>query len=521
MKNKIACQTPNSVLATRRLLLSILAFTILLLQGCSEGESPQSDSFADLGAIQPALDGEFAFVNVSVVPMTTNSVLNNQTLLIDRGHIRAIGPTDEIDLVDGVKTIDGTGRFLAPGLADMHVHLTGPNQAALTLTYGVTTVRHMGACDDPLGIVPGTLDLIGRITSGEVLGPNIVTAGPIVDGAPKIWSDSVQLNSVEEAVNEVRAQLEKPYDFIKVYSLLPKDIFFALAEEANRLGRPFAGHLPIAVTIREALDAGMSTMEHMIGFDAETVVDGVNLGYYGSPQSAALGRSIASGATAADSVFDAKKMAALAREVAASDTWVVPTLTVMRGFMMSAEDKAALLKSPQMAYVSPMSRKIWIPANDYRISSITEEDAAGHRTLAVLTMGRVKTLHDAGAKLLIGTDAPSPFVFDGLSVHEEMDLFIESGVPVYDTIRAATAGPAEALRQNGKWGTVAPGARADLVLLKDNPLADVEHYRAIEGVMVRGQWLDKVRLDEIRAETAAAYEAAMEVAKPRVSVCAH
>ena len=278
MKNKIACQTPNSVLATRRLLLSILAFTILLLQGCSEGESPQSDSFADLGAIQPALDGEFAFVNVSVVPMTTNSVLNNQTLLIDRGHIRAIGPTDEIDLVDGVKTIDGTGRFLAPGLADMHVHLTGPNQAALTLTYGVTTVRHMGACDDPLGIVPGTLDLIGRITGGEVLGPSVVTAGPIVDGAPKIWSDSVQLNSVEEAVNEVRAQLEKPYDFIKVYSLLPKDIFFALAEEANRLGRPFAGHLPIAVTIREALDAGMSTMEHMIGFDADTVVDGENLG---------------------------------------------------------------------------------------------------------------------------------------------------------------------------------------------------------------------------------------------------
>ena len=122
---------------------------------------------------------------------------------------------------------------------------------------------------------------------------------------------------------------------------------------------------------------------------------------------------------------------------------------------------------------------------------------------------------------MIGTDAPNPFVFDGLSVHEEMDLFIEAGVPVYDTIRAATAGPAEALRQNGKWGTVTPGARADLVLLQDNPLADVEHYRAIEGVMVRGQWLDKVRLDEIRAETAAAYEAAMEVSKPRVSVCAH
>ncbi len=100
-------------------------------------------------------------------------------------------------------------------------------------------------------------------------------------------------------------------------------------------------------------------------------------------------------------------------------------------------------------------------------------------------------------------------------------MFIEAGVAVYDTISAATAGPAEALRQKGKWGTVVPGARADLVLLHDNPLADVEHYQAIEGVMVRGQWLDKVRLSEIRAETAAAYEAAVEVAKPRVSVCAH
>ena len=455
--------------------------------------------------------------------MTTNRVLKNQTLVIDGGHILAMGPTDEIDLARRVKTIDGTGRFLAPGLADMHVHLMDSNQAALTLTYRVTTVRNMCACEELRGFVPDTLELIRRITGGEVLGPSVVTAGPMVDGSPKIWPEGVEVNSVEEAVAEVRTQFDKPYDFVKVYSNLPKDIFLAIAEEANHLGRPFAGHVPKGVTIREALDAGMATMDHMIGFESDTVVDGMVLPGYGDPERAALGSAIASGATPADSVFDSKKMADLAREVAASDTWIVPTLSVVRGLMMSAENKTVMLKSPQMAYVTPMIRETWIPANDFRIKSMTEEDTAGRRALAALTMGRVKALHDAGAKLLIGTDTPNPFVFDGLSVHEEMDLFVASGVPVYDTIRAATAGPAVSLGQNGKWGVVIPGARADLVLLQDNPLEDVKHYRAIEGVMVRGQWLDKVRLDEIRAETAAAYKAAMEAApaKPLVSICAH
>ena len=507
--------------------LNLLCLAILLsfsLQVLSITNSVQNRSQnSDPVKSQQGQIRNIAFTNVSVVPITTNEVLANHTVVIQDGKIRKIGPAGEIKIPKGTRTINGNRKFLAPGLADMHVHLMEPNQARMMVNYGVTTVRNMGVCPRK-GSIPSTLELIKQVNQGEFLGPRILTAGPIIDGSPKIWFESVEIQSVDEGISEVRRQFEVPYDFIKVYSMLSPYTFFGIAKEANRLGMPFAGHVPESMTIHEAVKAGMRTMEHMIGFDSGTLAKGITLGPYGSAQRAQIGLDIKNGVLSPEEVFDSKKLLALADEVSKSNTWVVPTLSIFKGLMKSHKAKKRALRKSKIAYVTPLILDTWDPAKDIRVSWMSEKQLAGQRVLDHLNMERLKKLSDAGVKLLIGTDTPNPFVFDGLSVHTEMGLFVKAGVPTYETIRAATIGPAHSIDEQGKWGEVIEGARADLVLLKDNPLEDIKHYRNIVGVVLNGLWLDRSKLKEMKAEVAADYAKGRQTIlekPPGLYLCAH
>lgn len=467
--------------ATMRLLPALVAG---LLGGCAS-IAPQT------------VAGDHAFVGVSVVTID-RGVVPDQTVVVDEGRIAHLGAAVDTVLADDVLRIEGQGRYLAPGLADMHVHVETEDEARLYLPYGVTTVRVMWGG-------PEILKLREKILGGQADGPSIVTAGPILDGSPAMWPGSEAAGTPEEAARIVSEQGKAGYDFVKVYSRLTPEAFAAATAKAQEIGIPVAGHVPDYVRIGDALAAGMASMEHLIGFDTETVAVGVDMGERRSPEQLAIGRRLASGELQYEDIFDSEKLEALAAEVAASNTWVTPTLMVLKNIYLPPEQKQEILSSPKMRYVSPASRAFWDPAADFRLSSLSKEDLAGLRALMALSRRRVKVLHDAGVKLLVGSDVPNPFIFHGLSAHEEMDEFVAAGVPVKDTIAAATSAPAEFFGQKGEWGVIAVGARADLVLLEANPLDDIANYRRINGTMVRGKWYDSTALQALLDATAEAF----------------
>ena len=452
------------------------------------------------------VQADFAFVNIDVLNVETGEVSRDQTVAIRNGRISHIGDSGDVMLAQDTERVEGQDKFLAPGLTDMHVHFMHEQQAPMTVTYGVTTVRNMwGYEKDLMADLPDSLALRAKIEAGDIIGPLMITAGQLVDGVPKIWPSSAEVANAEEAVAEVERQMRQPYDFIKVYSHLNAESFDAIAAEANRRGRPFAGHIPEGIPIRHGLAVGMATMEHMIGFDVETALDRSVLGDRRSPERGLVAEQLARGELDAQDLFDWDAMDVLARDVANSDTWIVPTLIVTKKIVLTRPEAMREFERDQMRYVTPDIRAFWNPENDFRRQSTPDERFVGFQKLAALHGRRVKSLHDAGARLLIGSDVPNPFVFDGLSVHEEMALFVEAGLTPLDAIRAATLFPAAFFGQSGEWGEVSVGARADLVMLDADPFQNIENYQTISGVMLRGQYFDQGALARMRADVAEVY----------------
>jgi len=451
----------------------------------------------------PMWRGDYAITDVAVVDVIGDNVLAARTVLIDDGKIVHVSEAGEtILLAPDVIVINGRGRYLAPGLADMHVHVWDANELPIYVSYGVTTVRNMWGEDVTLSMRQG-------VERGEIVGPRIVTAGPIIDGAPKIWPSSVEAATPEAARTAVRTQIEEGYDFIKVYSNLSVDSFDAVAATAREAEIPFAGHVPEAVPIRHALAAGMASMEHLYGFDAATLRAGVNFGSgrFSSPERVAIARQISAGERTFDDFFDDEALEELASEIGATRTVIVPTLLVGRQLALTRAQARTEFERPEVAYLLPGVRQIWNPDNVFRRRQVSDEDLAALQIYNGLALRRVRSLYQAGAVILAGSDAPNPYVFHGLALHEELSLLFEAGLPPVAAIRAATSSAAAFLGETGEWGVIAEGARADLVLLSANPLSDVANYRAIEGVMLQGRWLDREALISLRAASAAAFTA--------------
>jgi hypothetical protein len=424
-----------------------------------------------------AAPGDIAFVHASVVTMHGDEILRDRVVVVRGSQIVSVSPRDGVTMPEGVTQIDAHGGYLLPGLADMHVHINGSEDLTLFIAAGVTTVRNMAG--SPL-IISGR----AQIERGEVFGPTIVTAGPIVDGDPPIWPGSTVLTNEADAERVVVEQQKAGYDFIKVYSKLPAPAYRALASAAKQHQMSFAGHVPTSIPLREALSSGQRSIEHLEGYLPALLKDGVTPGRMGS-----LIKLIV---FLAENVDD-KKLPAVVRDTAASSTWNCPTL-VIRDRLGRMDDPAALARSVRWAeYVSSWRRARWDPKADFRLASNTPADFVAFRKATLVHDRIVAALYAAGAKLLVGTDVGNPFTVAGASLHDELELFVHAGVPRAATLRAATAGAAEFLGRPGAFGVIAPGARADIVLSSTNPL---EGPIAIppSGVMLRGTWLDQARL---------------------------
>jgi imidazolonepropionase-like amidohydrolase len=421
-----------------------------------------------------------AFVNVTVVTMGQEEALPAQTVVIRNGRIAEIGPADRVDVPSDARRIQGAGKFLMPGLIDSHFHLQG-NDAAdrqllqILVANGVTSILNLHG-------TPSILDLRGRVASREVLGPTIYSSGPYISDAPR-WQP--EADEVERLVLE---QKRAGYDLIKTHGDFSREAFRRLCAVARREGIKVIGHAPRNLGVEAIFEEHMGAVAHSEEFLYVYF-------FLGAPD-----LSQADLDTRQWFMENAEtRIPALASATAKAGTWVVPNLVAYKMIVDQGKDLASVLARPETKYVPPDVMADWQPGRN-RYDRKYADEMAEHMTwrLALLTK-LTGAFRQAGVRMMAGTDAPIPGVVPGFSLHDEMKLLVAAGLTPYETLRTATANPAEFLGRSGEFGTVTAGARADLLLLNANPLRDVANAAQRAGVMVRGRWLTENELQAMLA----------------------
>lgn len=408
-----------------------------------------------------------AFVDVNVVPMDRERILPGQTVIVRGGRIVEIASVATTKVPVDARRIDGGGKYLMPGLADMHVHILIADQLTLFVANGVTTVRNMVG-------TPVHLFWRDQIGKGDLLGPTIYTAGPMIDGSPPAFPFfSAVVKTPKQARRVVAAQKEAGYDFLKVFNGVPKDAYDALMEAALKANMQVAGHVPRAVGIERALAAGQRSLEHLTGYET----------YLERADSPAAGKMDFDSRGLAWHHLDEARIADIVGKTREAGAWNCPTLVVHR-IRMTRQEARRELNLPRMKYVNPGLRTAWLLRSREVSPNVVDNDRQGCRARGKL----VKALHDAGARILLGTDSTTSFVVHGFSIHEELQNLVAAGLTPYEAIKAGTRDAAEFFGALDEFGTVAAGRRADLILLDANPLEDVAHVKRRVGVMVRGRW---------------------------------
>ena len=453
----------------------------LLLLGTSIAQNTNQSAGANRAQV-------IAFVNVNVVPMDRERIIEGQTVIVRDGRIALIGPASKTQVPAGALSIDGRGKYLMPGLADMHVHLypgagkpddLSGQQLQLFLANGVTTIRNM------IGR-PEHLALRDKVAKGELLGPTIYTAGP-----PLLGNTVPTPEAGERAVEE---QKRAGYDLLKVHEGLSPETYAAIVATARRLGIPFAGHVTATVGLKRALAAKQTSIEHLDGYLQAMVADS-------SPVPPPASQLVLGPVL---EHMDESKIPLLAKATREAGVWNDPTLTLFK-IIVSDDKPEELLKWPELQYV-PAKMRDGFAKQKQSTADITAP-AAERRRYLELRDKMLMALHRAGAKLLVGPDSPQFFLVPGFATHRELQSFVDAGLTPYEAIEAATRNPAEYLAEIMKmardFGTVEVGLRADLLLLDANPLQLVANLQKRAGVMVRGRWLPESELRKMLEAIAA------------------
>ena len=443
-----------------------------------------------------------AVTHVTVIDGSGTEPLSDRTVLIAGGHITSIATASP---PPGARVIDGRGKFLIPGLCDMHVHIAGvsadPKWSKATLlpllvANGITTVRDMG------GDLVALQEWRKEITAGKLLGPRIFAPGPMLDGGKSEPPDLLAVAMPNEGRTAVCDLKAKGADFIKVLSRLDRETYFAIAEEAKKQGMTFVRHVPNALHAREVSEAGQKSIEHIfyssLTFDCSAREDELR-----QKSAEARAKRDSAGAAAArdeaNASFSPEKAEALAKTMSRNKTWLVPTLVAIRAIAQQRE--TARGNPPQLAYLPPALRAKWAPKEIEK--EVSPQVAQWYSAQFQNDLKIARALHEAGVRMLAGSDSLDPLNFPGPSLHEELNLLVEASFTPMQALQAATAGPAEFFGTQ-EWGTIAPGQVADLVLLEANPLEDIRDSRKISAVVVGGKFLDRAALDRLLAEARAA-----------------
>lgn len=425
--------------------------------------------------------GDYAFTNVNVIPMDTERVLPNRTVLVSNGRITAVGPASSMAVPAGATRIDGTDRYLLPGLAEMHGHIPGANVATaedvlfLYVAAGATTVRGMQGH-------PAQLELKRRAAAGEIISPRLWLAAPPLSG-----------NNVPDAATAdrlVRAAKDAGFDLLKVHEGLTADAYEAIATTATEVGLPWGGHVSQFVGVEGALRAKQSTIDHI-----DDYVEAMN-----PPDSPGWNASGGERVRLMALNADASRIPELARATREAGVAIVPTQILWEVFR-GALDPLTLVDRPENRYMPPMTITGWTnTASNLRAGA---DPAAAAREVE-LRNRLLKAMSDEGVLILMGTDAPQVFSVPGFSLHRELPVMVQAGMTPYEVLQSGTVNVARFLGIEDEAGTVTVGRRADLLLLDGNPLEDIGSVERNAGVMVDGRWLSaemiQARLDAIAAK---------------------
>jgi imidazolonepropionase-like amidohydrolase len=437
---------------------------------------------------------------VTVIDATGRPPQAGMTVVMEEDRIAAIGPSTKQGIPAGSQVIDGKGKFLIPGLWDMHAHEFASLKEDVTWSYpvylanGVLGVREMWGPED----ANAWRAVHARYGKPS---PSVYIASPIIDGQrpPDGTVHVADASQARAAVNRYKAN---GADFIKVYTLLSRDAYFAIADEAHKLAIPFVGHVPDAITVEEASDAGQKSMEHLIGVPLGASSDEAAL-FREKPVNGTFGDYDNTGGDYrrylhAYATYDESKAAALYARFIKNGTWQCPTLVEERSWAHLDDDK---FKHEEWLKYMPLEARSWWTGLSRGMATADWDNA--HRLLP-LELKFVGQMYSAGVGILAGTDAlGGPYLFPGFSLHEELALLVEADLTPLAALQAATINAARFMGQSDLRGTIEVGKIADLVLLDRNPLADIHNSTSIRAVILGGKFMSRASLDAMLAEVEA------------------
>jgi imidazolonepropionase-like amidohydrolase len=426
--------------------------------------------------------------HVAVVDVIAGRVQRDMTVEVRGRTITAMHAARRVRAPQHATVIDGRGKYLIPGLWDMHVHLSFPPGAAqvflpVMVANGVLGARDMHSFLSPI------VSLKRAVAAGEQIGPRLFVAGSAVDGPNSYLPGARVVHTPDEAREAVRQLKAAGVDFIKVYSSLPKDLYLAVASEAKNEGIPFVGHVPYPVTAAEASDAGQRSLEHLTEVDVGTSSDETRIK---AEEVEAMDQKHGSipDPNRLKSTFDSVKAAALFERFRQNDTWQVPTLVVFYQERQIAEPGLPGNDS-LLEYIPKLLRDYW--------RSLPTDIATKMVALYAIHADLVGRLNRAGVPILAGSDCPNPYVYPGFSLHDELGLLVHAGLSPAEALRTATINPARFLGVTDSLGTVATDKVADLVLLDASPLEDIGNTKRIRAVVQSGRLLNRRSLDRMLA----------------------
>jgi imidazolonepropionase-like amidohydrolase len=432
--------------------------------------------------------------NVTIIEVTGGPPLQHRTVVVREGKIEDIHYFQSASGKSKDVQINGTGKFLIPGLWDMHVHTAFGDwfpqakeiSLPLFIANGITGVRDMGS----------DLEILqqwrNEISAGTHIGPRIVMSGPMLDGPQPRFPSSIAIKTPEDGRRAVDDLKRRGADFIKLQSLIPRDAVFAIADEARKQGITFVGHVPDSVRASEASNAGQKSFEHLIGiFEGSSPLEDK---FLTGPKTESQFLSS----------YDPQRAEALFSLLAKKQTWQCPTLVWERGGNLI--ELSDFSHDSRAKYVPAYWKNVtWKRFTDQVMHEFNTDDLATRRKFVEKELEVVNQMHRAGIPFLAGTDTASGvYIFPGFSLHEELQRFVAAGFTPLEALQTATLNPAKFLGMEDRMGAIEKGKLADMVLLDANPLDDIRNTQKIAGVIANGRYFSRADLDKMLAEVEAA-----------------